>query len=131
MSELKPCPFCGGKAQRITITDEAEFANVGGDIITCTKCDCSTRVFFGEKEGIEDAWNRRIAALPPITAETVRRVLDAMGGLIGSGTKPDDWLNHEAIAQRANQEDECADEHCNAKAACVNELAGLPCRVRN
>lgn len=79
-----------------------------------------------------DAAVRRIAALPqPITAETVRRVLDAMGGLIGSGAKPDDWLDHEAIAQRANQEDECADEHCNAKAACVNELAGIPCRVRN
>lgn len=41
-----------------------------------------------------------------ITAETVRRVMDAMGGLIGSGTKPDDWLDYEAIAQRANVEQE-------------------------
>lgn len=54
--------------------------------------------------GIDES-ARRIAALPPITAETVRRVLDAMGGLIGSGAKPDDWLNYEAIAHRANQQE--------------------------
>lgn len=60
---LLPCPFCGGRAMRITIADDAEVANVGGDVIACTKCQCSTRVFFGEKVGIEEAWNTRAAVL--------------------------------------------------------------------
>lgn len=44
---------------RFTIEDDMEVANVGGDVIACTKCQCSTRVFFGEKVGIEEAWNTR------------------------------------------------------------------------
>ena len=58
---LLPCPFCGGMARRVTITDEAEVANIGGDVITCIDCDACTRVFFGEKEGLREAWNRRAA----------------------------------------------------------------------
>jgi Lar family restriction alleviation protein len=57
--ELKPCPFCGGEAERFTITAEAEVSNIGGDVIACKKCEASTRVFFGEKEGIVNAWNAR------------------------------------------------------------------------
>lgn len=64
MTGLKHCPFCGGKPQRITITDESEAANIGGDVITCADCDASTRVFFGEKEGIEEAWNTRLPLQP-------------------------------------------------------------------
>lgn len=74
MSDLMPCPFCGGSALRITITDEDEVSNVGGDVICCTKCDACTRVFFGEKEGIEDAWNTRA----DLAAERERKLVEAL-----------------------------------------------------
>lgn len=54
--ELKPCPFCGGEAERITLVDAENF---GGDVISCKKCECCTRVVFGEKEGLVESWNRR------------------------------------------------------------------------
>ena len=60
MYKLKKCPFCGGIAKRYTITNEDEVANVGGDVICCTQCGFSTAVFFGEKEGLEEAWNNRV-----------------------------------------------------------------------
>lgn len=56
--ELKACPFCGGDAEQHDIGSE-EPDNVGGSVIQCTKCLCSTRVIFGEKEGLYDAWNTR------------------------------------------------------------------------
>ncbi len=74
MSDLMPCPFCGGSADRITITDEDEVSNVGGDVICCTKCDSCTRVFFGEKEGIEDAWNTRA----DLATERERKLVEAL-----------------------------------------------------
>ncbi|WP_408887792.1 Lar family restriction alleviation protein [Novacetimonas hansenii] len=56
--ELKSCPFCGAPAERHDIGD-SEPDNIGGSVIQCTKCLCSTRVIFGEKEGLYDAWNTR------------------------------------------------------------------------
>jgi hypothetical protein len=48
VSELKPCPFCGGEATRDIIFEGG--SNYGGEIIGCKKCLASTRVFFGGKE---------------------------------------------------------------------------------
>lgn len=57
MSELKPCPFCGGVAARDIILEDG--SNYGGEIIVCKRCLASTRVFFGGKEGLEESWNTR------------------------------------------------------------------------
>lgn len=54
--ELKPCPFCGGAAERVTLDDPENF---GGDVICCTKCQCSSHVEFGRKENLVDRWNSR------------------------------------------------------------------------
>ena len=58
--EILPCPFCGGKAERIDIdaTDEAE-PDAGGSFIQCSKCLASSKLVFGEKTGLEEAWNTR------------------------------------------------------------------------
>ena len=62
MSKLKPCPFCGGEAERFTIESEKDYpVDFGGDVIQCKKCFASTKVFFGEKQGIVAAWNKRAA----------------------------------------------------------------------
>lgn len=68
--ELKPCPFCGGEAERITLVDAENF---GGDVISCKKCECCTRVVFGEKEGLVEFWNRRaeLSTLKAVQGEAV------------------------------------------------------------
>lgn len=53
--ELKPCPFCGGKAC-IMKTDYPPW------VIYCTICGASVHgCVYGEKEGEKaiEAWNRR------------------------------------------------------------------------
>lgn len=69
--ELKPCPFCGGEAQRFTLTEEDEPMNAGGDVITCLKCQASSHVEFGRKENLAECWNTRTTSL---AAQDVDRV---------------------------------------------------------
>lgn len=57
MSEqLKPCPFCGGQAVELELTDEE---NIGGSVITCTCCAASSAVHFDRKENLRSGWNDR------------------------------------------------------------------------
>lgn len=58
--QLKPCPFCGGDAIRVTLTAEDGLDNEGGDVITCIKCGASSHVEFGYKENLVSKWNTRI-----------------------------------------------------------------------
>ena len=51
MSELKPCPFCGGN--RIMVT------NWGLWKTWCADCKSETSSYLTEKEAVE-AWNRRV-----------------------------------------------------------------------
>lgn len=54
MSELKPCPFCGGEAYI-----------QGGEnedcpwFIDCNKCQCEIEYFSVTKQQAIDAWNER------------------------------------------------------------------------
>ena len=80
-NELKPCPFCGGRALVIVWKDDDRLVRV-----ECTECKCSTPgiVFrlprfpldsvreIGWQPGLEDAkreavetWNRRMGAPAP------------------------------------------------------------------
>lgn len=67
--DLKPCPFCGGEAERITLEDRENF---GGDVITCTKCQASSHVEFGRKENLVNSWNRR-EAITALEAELTKQ----------------------------------------------------------
>ena len=51
-TELKPCPFCGGKAK-----DRYECLN--GVFVQCNECGVSTRVFPSQSAAIW-GWNRRV-----------------------------------------------------------------------
>ena len=59
MSELKPCPFCGGEA--FDCTDNS----YGDGIIGCAQCEIEPTVFYitgnqdSHKKAI-DIWNERI-----------------------------------------------------------------------
>ena len=56
MTELLPCPFCGGEAKRIDIEDGN---NAGGSCVVCTQCDASSNVEFEFKENFVSNWNQR------------------------------------------------------------------------
>ena len=51
MPDLKPCPFCGGKAELFHSYD-------GYCCVQCTVCYCSTLNFRKEQTSI-NFWNRR------------------------------------------------------------------------
>lgn len=53
MSELKPCPFCGGEAEMLT-AESMHGGNLYG--VMCNCCACRTDVFDNEAEAIA-AWN--------------------------------------------------------------------------
>lgn len=72
MSELKPCPFCGGRAKlhngfEIHPVIDVNGAYVDADInsdgmswVYCTQCHASTvEVDVGNEEKAINAWNRR------------------------------------------------------------------------
>lgn len=66
MSDLKPCPFCGGKAIL------AAYSGCSGRIV-CVRCHFRSDKYWDEpmtspelerkkwKEIVTDAWNRRVA----------------------------------------------------------------------
>lgn len=58
--ELKPCPFCGGKAEmRITVKNRIEERKRGkAHLVMCKVCRASSRAEFDENKSVEK-WNRR------------------------------------------------------------------------
>ena len=69
--DLKPCPFCGGKAKQVDIcATDFSSANAGGSYIICQSCLACSAVMFGEKAGLSELWNRRALPPEPRTCET-------------------------------------------------------------
>lgn len=60
-TELLPCPFCGGEAERYDDGDTGSF-NFGMSCITCKRCGASSPMHGDRKENLVDSWNTRQAA---------------------------------------------------------------------
>ena len=68
MAELKPCPFCGGKAFRWQCTADGKYKSILCErvygvmtnhyMIQCTQCGIGTKVYATSKRCF-NAWNRR------------------------------------------------------------------------
>ena len=56
MSELKPCPFCGGEA---AVVEVFLYGKVKGYVVGCEKCECESSM-YSSKQNAEIAWNRRV-----------------------------------------------------------------------
>lgn len=54
MEELKPCPFCGGKAYGYTVQTKEIFT----EYIHCERCNACSDVYETKQQAIE-AWNTR------------------------------------------------------------------------
>lgn len=52
MTDMKPCPFCGGKPEL------GSYSRFGNWIVVCSKCEAETQIYETEQEAIE-AWNTR------------------------------------------------------------------------
>lgn len=63
MSELKPCPFCGGKTQVCWTSQTEEHTT-----ISCVSCEASSRVCLDLSQAIL-VWNNRTADNDPPPSE--------------------------------------------------------------
>lgn len=58
MSDLKPCPFCGGENVNYTPTDEQNYDDHLEGFIWCHGCNFTSDVFL-DPEIAAAKWNRR------------------------------------------------------------------------
>ena len=77
MSELKPCPFCGGKVRLSTADRGASFA------VWCGGCGGTDGGEYLSKESAIKHWNRR-----PLEDELVA----ALEGFVERGRTPGTWV---------------------------------------
>jgi len=59
--ELKPCPFCGGKADKVWIPTAMSIPNIttGGFAISCSTCYAVQLTGAKTKEEAINKWNNR------------------------------------------------------------------------
>lgn len=71
MSEpVNNCLHCGGKARRVDIPETDGLKDAGGSYIECSTCGIATMLFFREKVGMVEGWNRRAAPSVPTIPES-------------------------------------------------------------
>lgn len=78
VTELLPCPFCGGAAEKIVSPEPGLYAT------SCSECSASTGQYLTVEE-VADAWNRRSeAALTTLSAtiEELRTERDAARNIV-------------------------------------------------
>lgn len=71
-NKLKPCPFCGGKAE---FSEDEFFCRYS---VVCTECGAETNTYGVEQNAI-DAWNNRVRTTPEFTPDEldeIKRIFD-------------------------------------------------------
>ena len=78
---VKPCPFCGGKANIVKIPEGLNYAGLyvvgcDDDMMCLGNINHFTMIFTGEESATE-AWNRRAANVAP-RAEVAREIFEGI-----------------------------------------------------
>ena len=61
-ADLLPCPFCGGKAELLTVPAQNPFSYVSWSV-RCTRCYCKQYPHISDHDAVEE-WNRRVLSPP-------------------------------------------------------------------
>lgn len=70
MTELKPCPFCGGEAKVMVCDGSSTYCtDIGTEqfmgrkmshcLVRCERCGVKTKAYL-TRRGVFNAWNRRV-----------------------------------------------------------------------
>jgi len=65
MTDLKPCPFCGSKAEIITLQGEADALSIGAQCVQCTSsmCGAASGLIYPLMDDVTqllaERWNKR------------------------------------------------------------------------
>lgn len=98
MSELKPCPFCGGEATQRDFTSTSPFPN---GWVGCQKCHCTIDWIKAGKPMAVAAWNRRAkSANVPLTLDDAAATIQVI--CANGGCPPE---KHCAIGNKGNCHD--------------------------
>ncbi|MCC2632137.1 MAG: Restriction alleviation protein Lar [Ramlibacter sp.] len=93
MTELKPCPFCGGKAK---LHDEQVAEDCMEAWVICDSCGASSERIEGaysERPAAAAAWNRRTSPASPAQPITPEHAQQAFGHVRGTATLASDESN--------------------------------------
>ena len=59
---LKPCPFCGGEAEMLTVPED--LPDVGAMFVQCSKCMASSALVYPLMDDVRsllmERWNKRV-----------------------------------------------------------------------
>lgn len=77
--KLKPCPFCGGKAEFLQFTNE-------NAQIECTFCHCKTDVFEHDVR-IEESWIHSPAIIREVSKYSWQKAAEAWNRRVEDGIK--------------------------------------------
>lgn len=57
--DLRPCPFCGSKAELLIVPGYFDQGNQSGWVVKCT-AGCCNQMPHALKQDAAEAWNRRV-----------------------------------------------------------------------
>lgn len=111
MKELKPCPFCGGKAMRLVDVDEYDDDGrlLPDKAVNCTKCGVRTRWQHTMDEAVT-LWNKRIGESAVTTQEALEWKIAQLREEHYALQKKIDALEREIVMRKMEENDN--ESHC-------------------
>ena len=95
MSELKPCPFCGGEADSPVATAFTRDGTGYEFYVQCDKCCAKADFFYNTPDEATAAWNRRASGWVSVEERLPEIGMPVLvDGGIAHWNHPDCWFSH-------------------------------------